>query len=87
MAGLEWTINNSFLWLCFLHASFYIIFYFLSDGEEKLNEFFKYLNELQPKVKFTMEKSINKIAFLDVTVSKNKNKLSTDLYAKETDTH
>ena len=64
-----------------------MIFHFLTDGEEKLNEFFKYLNEFQPKIKLTMEKSINKITFLDVTVSKNKNKLSTDLYAKETDTH
>ena len=64
-----------------------MIFHFLTDGEEKLNEFFKYLNEFQPKIKLTMEKSINKITFLDVTVSKNKNKLSNDLYAKETDTH
>ena len=32
-----------------------------------------------------MEKSFSKINFLDVTVSKNNNKLSTDLYTKETD--
>ena len=34
-----------------------------------------------------MEKSFNKINFLDVTVSKNNNKLSTDLYTKETVKH
>ena len=34
-----------------------------------------------------MEKSFNKINFLGVTGSKNNNKLSTDLYTKETDTH
>ena len=34
-----------------------------------------------------MEKSFDKINFLDVTVSKNNNKLSTDLYTKETGKH
>ena len=34
-----------------------------------------------------MEKSFNNIYFLDVTVSKNYNKLSNELYTKETDTH
>ena len=49
-----------------------------ADGEEKLNEFFEYLNELHPTIKFTMEKSFNKINFLDDNVSKNNNKLPID---------
>ena len=88
MAGLERKLFannkfNPFLWLPFLDDIFCIRRY----GEEKLNEFFEYLNEFHPTIKFEMEKSFNKINFLDVTVSKNKNKLSTDLYTKETDTH
>lgn len=50
-----------------------------------LNEFFKYLDEFYPTIKFTMEKSFNNINFLDVTVSKNNNKLSKCLYTTEID--
>ena len=39
-----------------------MIFNFLTDGEEKLKESFKYLNEFHPNIKFTMEKSLNKIS-------------------------
>ena len=74
---------NPFLWLRFLDD----IFCIWTDGEEKLNEFFEYLNEFYPAIKFTMEKSFNKINFLDVSVSKNNNKLSTELYTKEMATH
>ena len=48
--------------------------------------FFEYLNEFHPTIKFNVKKSFNKINFLDVTVSKNNNKLSTTLNTKETDT-
>ena len=87
MAGLEQKLFannkfNPFLWLQFLDD----ILCIWTDGEEKLNEFFEYLNEFHPTIKFTMEKSFRKINFLDVTVSKNNNKLATDLYTKETDT-
>ena len=71
------------MWLRFLDD----IFCIWTDGEEKLNKFFEYLNEFHPTIKFTIEKSFSKINFLDVTVSKNNNKLSTDFYTKETDTH
>ena len=47
--------------------------------------FFEYLNEFQANIKLTMKKSLNKINFLDVTVSKNNNKLSTNLCTKKTD--
>ena len=82
MAGLERKLfaNNKLnpsLWLRFLDD----IFCIWTDREEKLNEFFENLNEFHPTIKF------NKINFLDVTISKNNNKLSTDLYTKETDRH
>ena len=68
------------MWLQFLDD----IFCIWRDGEEKLYKFFEYLNEFHPTIKSTSEKLFNKINLLDVTVSKN-NKLSTDLYTKETD--
>ena len=88
MVGLERKLFanskfNPFLWLRFLDD----IFCIWTDGEENLNEFFEYLNQFHPTIKFTMEKSFKKINYLDVTVSKNNNKLSTDLYTKETNTH
>ena len=64
---------------------FLTIFCIWTDRKKKFNEFFQYLNEFNPTIKFTTEKSFNKITFLDVTVSENNNKLSTDLYTKETD--
>ena len=87
MAGLERKLFannkfNPFLWLRFLDD----IFCIWTDGEEKLNEFFEYLNEFHPTIKFAMKKSFNKINFLDITVSKN-SKLSTDLYTIKTDEH
>ena len=38
-------------------------------------------------LKFNVQKSFSKINLLNVTVSKNNNKLSTNLYTKETNTH
>lgn len=64
---------------------FLTFFCICTDGEKKLNEFSQYLNEFNPTIKLTMEKSFKKISFLDVTVSENNNKLSTDLCTKETD--
>ena len=88
MAGLERKIFESgefnlFALLRFLDD----IFCLWTEGEEKLNNFFKYLNEFHPTIKFTMEKSYEKVNFLDVVVYKENNDLSTDLYTKDTDTH
>ena len=88
MAGLERKIFesgefNPFVWLCFLDD----IFCLWTEGEENLNNCFKYLNEFHPTIKFTMEKSYEKINFLDVVVYKENKHLSTDLYTKDTDTH
>ena len=56
-----------------------------TNGEEKLIKFF--LNICVGSTHPTMEKSFKEINFLDVTFSKNNNKLSIYLYTKRTDTH
>ena len=62
MAGLERKIFESgefnlFVWLRFLDD----IFCLWMEGEENLNNFFKYLNEFHPTIKFTMEKLYEKM--------------------------
>ena len=71
------------LWLRYLDD----IFCIWTDGLEKLNEFFSYLNAYQPTIKFTRNYSDTTINFLDVSVTKNSTKLSTDLFTKDTDSH
>ena len=88
MAGLEKHIfENSgyhpYLWLRFLDD----IFCIWTDGLEKLQEFFKFLNAFHPTIKFTMNYSYRTINFLDVQVSKRNSTLETDLYCKDTDRH
>ena len=88
MAGLEKRIfGNSgyhpYLWLRFLDD----IFCIWTDGLEKLQEFFKFLNAFHPTIKFTMNYSYRTINFLDVQVSKRNSTLETDLYCKDTDRH
>ena len=56
------------------------IFCMWTDGLEKLKEFFNYLNSCHPTIKFTMDCSDTTINFLDISVTKNSTKLSTDLF-------
>ena len=63
------------------------VFMIWEHGEESLQEFLSYLNSAHPTIKFTAEYSEKSINFLDVTVLKEGNHLSTDLYVKPTDTH
>ena len=86
IAGLEKRIfQNSgyhpYLWLRFLDD----IFCIWTDGLEKLQEFFKFLNAFHPTIKFTMDYSYETINFLDVQVSKRNSTLETDLYCKDAD--
>ena len=88
MAGIEERIfqefDNPLLWLRYLDD----IFCIWTEGEQKLKEFFEYLNNCHPTIKFTMDYSFEKINFLDVSVRKSHNgKLETNLYTKPTDTH
>ena len=88
MAGLEKRIfENSgyhpYLWLRFLDD----IFCIWTDGSEKLQEFFKFLNAFHPTIKFTMDNSYETINFLDVQVSKRNSTFETNLHCKDTDRH
>ena len=59
-----------------------------THGEEELQKFFKYLNSIHEKIKFTHENSQEHINFLDTTVRVDIDRsLYTTLYEKPTDTH
>ena len=63
------------------------IFLLWTHGEEKLNDFITYLNNLHPTIKFTSSFSYNEIPFLVVKVMLLNGRLETDLYVKPTDKH
>ena len=63
------------------------IFLLFTHGEDKLNDFITYLNNLHPTIKFTSSFSYNEIPFLDVKVMLLNGRLETDLYVKPTDKH
>ena len=54
---------------------------------EKLNDFQKMLNNLDEKLKFTMEIGGNSICFLDLKISIQNNRLEIIVYSKPTDSH
>ena len=56
-------------------------------GEQRLREFVDHLNSSHPSIKFTSEWSFRSIAFLDVMVTLDQGRITTDLYTKPTDTH
>ncbi|XP_077974125.1 uncharacterized protein LOC144429790 [Styela clava] len=58
-----------------------------THGKEKLLEFVNLANSLHPTIKFTFECSPNNITFLDVKVHIIKDKLETEIFSKETDSH
>ena len=64
------------------------IFVIWTTGEQTLATFVQHLNGCMPSIKFEMEKSREKVCFLDVTVILNPDgSISTDLYTKPTDSH
>jgi len=63
------------------------IFFVWTHGREKLEDFLKRLNEVHPTIKFTHENSENEVNFLDIKVSIEGNKVSTNLFCKPTDCH
>ena len=75
---------KSYLWLQYLDG----IFCIWTEGLDKLKEFFNFLSEFHPCLRFTMEYSKNSNNFLDVKVSKSEsgNTLCTSLFTKPTDT-
>ena len=89
MANLEEKLLNNYIlkpkvWLRYIDD----IFFIWEHGQHALEEWHTHLNSAHKQIKFTMEKSLNKINFLDTTVKVDtKNKLYTDLYTKDTDSH
>ena len=63
------------------------IFFIWTESEESLEKLLEILNKLHPNLKFTYEKSKEKINFLDVVIKIKKGKIITDLYCKPTDDH
>ena len=55
--------------------------------EDALLEFIDHLNSFHRTIKFTSDFSLEKTNFLDVTVKKEYNRITTTLYTKPTDTH
>ena len=71
------------LWLRYIDD----IFMVWTHGQEKLDDFIKYLNNIHPTIKFTSERSTTSIPFLDVNIQLNNGKIETDLFYKPTDKH
>lgn len=63
------------------------IFIIWTEGERKLEEFIKYLNNAHNTIKFTSKCSVNEIEFLDVRVINKSGVLETDVFVKPTDSH
>ena len=55
-------------------------------GEQRLKVFNELLNSLNTNIRFTVEYSKDEIAFLDVLIKKDKDRLTTDINYKITDT-
>ena len=57
----------------------------LSRKEERLKLFLKYFNSCQKNIKFNSKKeTINKLSFLDIETSRDKNQFITSVYRKPT---
>ena len=62
-------------------------FFVWTESEESLEKFLEDLSKFHPNLKFTYEKSKEKINFLDVVIKIKEGKIKTDLYCKPTDGH
>ena len=58
---------------------------FWTKSKDDLKTFHLILNHLNPNLSFTMEKSEEKLPFLDILLLKNNSTILTDIYSKETD--
>ena len=55
--------------------------------EEQLEQFHRLINSLHTKIQFTIEKSKDKLPFLDILLCKGEENLHTAIFYKETDAH
>ena len=58
-----------------------------TEGLDHLRIFVDYLNNIHPTIKFTSNRSLTNVPFLDVIVSLHNGTIETDLYTKPTDQH
>ena len=73
-----------FIWKRFIDDIFFVWTY----GQHELDKFVNYLNNCHKTIKFTLETSLLKIKFLDITITHESDmSLSTNLYCKPTDSH
>ena len=56
------------------------------ENKTDINKIFHLLQNLHPKIKFTMETSKHELPFLDILIKKDITKITTDIYYKTTDT-
>ena len=63
------------------------IFFIWHRGEESLKQFINEINSFHQTIKFIADLSKEKFNFLDAEVTLNNGVLSTDLFAKPTDTY
>ena len=70
-----------------LWKRFIDIFFIWTDTEENLDKFLEDLNKFHHNLRFTYEKSREKINFLDVVIKIKDGKITTNLFCKPTDGH
>ena len=60
-------------------------FFLMLESKHHVKKFLKYMNSRHPNIQFTCEEESNhKISFLDISVTRINNKLTTSLYRKKT---
>ena len=73
-----------FIWKRFIDDIFFVWTY----GQNELDNFVEYLNNCHHTIKFTLETSLLKINFLNITIThESDSSISTNLYCKPTDSH
>ena len=81
MKLLETQAIKPWLYKRFIHD----ILVISTDFEENLNNFLIDLNEFHPNIKFTYEKTKEKIKFLGLVIKLTDGKIVADFYCKSTD--
>ena len=62
-------------------------FIFWQKSRAEVEILFNMLNNINPKIQFTMEFSFEKLPFLDILICKENTEIHTDIYYKGTDSH
>ena len=80
---LTWTSARPYIWWHYINN----IFAVWDKGQDKLNVFLRKTNEFHHSIKFTAGFSMDRVRFLDTTVTLEGDTIWTDLYTKPTNTH